>query len=71
MGMCPICDVMMRCPPHACLRWMMVIGDEDGCEVPFPKIQHDHETAWRLDRIDGPPQEGAGPAENTWDDRFV
>jgi hypothetical protein len=60
-GACYLCDVTMSNPPHVCLRWLAIIGDEDGCTPTFMKVHDDHETAWRLDRIDGPPQEGAEP----------
>jgi hypothetical protein len=63
----------MSSPPHACLRWRTVIGDEDGCPPTFSRLQGDHETAWRLDRIDGNAPEGAGPSglgSTRADDRF-
>jgi hypothetical protein len=47
-------------PAHLCLRWLTVIGDEDGCAPTFGRLDEDHETTWRLDRLDGPAQEGAG-----------
>ncbi len=50
----------MSSPPHACLRWMSIISDEHGCPPGVSLLEDDHETAWRLDRIDGYPQEGAG-----------
>ena len=59
-GSCPSCDVRMSSPPHVCLRWMAIISDEHGCPPGFSLLEDDHETAWRLDRIDGYPQEGAG-----------
>ncbi len=52
-GSCPVCDVTMSSPPHVCLRRSEVIGDEDGCAPSFPSLGIDHETAWRLDHIDG------------------
>ena len=57
-GSCPSCDVRMSSPPHAVYA---------GCDhqrrarmSPVLAPRDDHETAWRLDRIDGYPQEGAG-----------
>jgi len=44
----------MISPPHVCLRWLTVLDDEDGCEPRFERLPRDHETAWRLDHIDGP-----------------
>ena len=57
---CPLCDVRMSSPPHVCMRWLTIITDEHGCLPSFPRLDVDHETVWRLDRIDGPSQEGAG-----------
>ena len=59
-GSCPTCDVTMSSPPHVCLRWLTVIGDEDGCLPVFNRLDEDHETMWRLDRLDSP-HEGAEP----------
>jgi len=61
LGSCVSCDIQMSSPPHACLRWLTVIGDEhdDGARD-FARLPEDHETAWRLDPIDGPHQDGAG-----------
>ena len=50
----------MSSPPHVCLRWLTVIGDEDGCLPVFNRLDEDHETMWRLDRLDSP-HEGAEP----------
>jgi hypothetical protein len=44
-----------------CLRWLAVIGDEDGCLPAFGPPHDDHETAWRLDRLDGTSHERAAP----------
>ncbi len=60
-GACLWCDVRMSSPPHVCLRWLTVIGDEHGCPPSFPRLDNDHETRWRLDGIDGPAHEGADP----------
>lgn len=59
-GTCNLCDVTMSSPPHVCLRWLSVIGDEHGCTPTFQRLDEDHETSWRLDRLDGPAHEGAG-----------
>jgi hypothetical protein len=53
-GFCPICDARMSSPPHVCLRWLEVIGDERGSAPHFAQLPVDHETNWRLDHIDGP-----------------
>jgi hypothetical protein len=58
-GSCPVCDATMSSPPHVCLRWLAMIGDEGGCLPAFSRLHDDHETAWRLDLLDGPSQEGA------------
>lgn len=49
-GSCPMCDAVMISPPHVCLRWLITIGDEHGCDASFPGLSPDHETAVRLDR---------------------
>ena len=60
-GSCILCDVTLSSPPHVCLRWLTIIGDEDGCASTFHRLDEDHETMWRLDRIDGSAaHEGAG-----------
>jgi hypothetical protein len=56
-----LCDVTLSSPPHACLRWLAVIGGEHGCPPAFTRLGDDHETAWRLDRIDGTSHGGAEP----------
>lgn len=45
-----MCDAVMISPPHVCLRWLITIGDEHGCDASFPGLSPDHETAVRLDR---------------------
>lgn len=60
-GGCPACDAVLSSPPHVCLRWLKIIGDDDGCEPAFARLSDDHETAWRPDRLDVPVQGGAEP----------
>jgi hypothetical protein len=57
--MCIQCDVTMSGPPHVCLRWLTLIGDEGGWTPAFAGLDEDHETSWRLDRLDGPAHERA------------
>ena len=48
-------------PPQAGRRGRPVSGAEHDDGPPASaRLPEDHETAWRLDRIDGPHQEGAG-----------
>jgi hypothetical protein len=49
----------MSGPPHVCLRWLTLIGDEGGWTPAFAGLDEDHETSWRLDRLDGPAHERA------------
>jgi hypothetical protein len=55
-GGCTLCDAVMVCPPHVCLRWGTIIGDEDGCEPAWTPLPMDHETRWRFDPRDPPPE---------------
>lgn len=59
-GTCGLRDVTMSSLPHLCLRWLTVIGDEDGCAVRFQRLGDDQEITWRLDHPDGPAHEGVG-----------
>jgi hypothetical protein len=43
MTRCIYCDVTLSSPPHACLRSLEIVGDEDGCEPGFPALARDHE----------------------------
>jgi hypothetical protein len=49
-GSCALCDVTLSSPPHDCLRWQAVIGDEDGCEPKFMPLTQDHELIGRIDQ---------------------
>jgi len=56
----------MSGPPHVCLRWLTLIGDEDGWTPASVRLDEDHETWWRLDRLDGPAHERAESWGSAW-----